>query len=487
MSDRSFTIKSAKNERPATDHISSMSDEIIELICEHLKQNYLANVCYVNKTIGRVATDVLYRHCTLEWRWRDQNEDGYRRRLESFMHTISSAPYLASCVKSLKLGSLHQSAVGDAGVDVSPRRRMNRTCNCDAPVLRTDYPAHSLAHELRRALESSSEDAMSAVILSLLPQLELFNADLPFIEGDDDEEDGEYIESDSYNRLLLFRLVELAIQPTMPNGNLILGNLTKVSLSYSSRDWEIKAPGWDFRIVSLFIRLPSLITFDGEGCCSQGNVCQWACDDFSSGTKYISLTACNLDTLAVNTLLRSCYRLETLEIDFSCTNDESIHLNIDYGPIRQGLDLHRDSLSRLSIKECSRSFCKHATGKLAPLINFDKLVSLTAAYDALFSFDEHHLDSNTEPLPQQVKKLVLHLHDKGDPYVINIIFHQVGRLLNANGKLNAIYAYCAMGECREQALSSHLGGIVFKKCYEWDADQTNYGETGFVKIYRERD
>ncbi|KAK4544325.1 hypothetical protein LTR36_004216 [Oleoguttula mirabilis] len=206
------------------------------------------------------------------------------------------------------------------------------------------YKGSALYPELAVQLSEPSTDAVAALVLSRLPNVRTLR--LGMVPWDDDTES-----TVNYNCTLAIRTIEAAIATPFVGSNEILSNLTNMILDGSPGDVGFN---WHIRVLSLFLRLPSLRKITATNACSGPKVAGWACLPKTSNVTGITLLESELGVDALVKTLRACKTLKTLHWHTQC-------LGCDAGDqdLRQALcdelATHAASLGHLSLH--SRTCC----------------------------------------------------------------------------------------------------------------------------------
>lgn len=240
----------------------------------------------------------------------------------------------------------------------------------------------------------------------------------------------------------------------------------RLERSASFRDTYIYC---DFRLLALFISLPSVQRFTAEGCHDLEGSDPWACGDFASNVKELVLLDCKIASSSIRTILRSCRALEALECTRVCIRCYGSGPGglYSYASILQDLVHHKDSprILRLYVMSCGHYIEQTGEhlGSLAPL------KALT-----LLDIDEDNLVGRREPdeltlvdvLPDNLEKIVFRIL----PMYSNAqLYKEVARILINNNSLQSIEMYhSGAGFTDELELAEQIEGVMPEVVFESD-------------------
>ena len=323
-------------------NLDTMPVELAATVFGYLPKNDLLNVFLVNRRFTTVALPLLCERLGL----RGSSPRQFGQKLRRLLQTLLVHPGLRRSVKALHMHrslieSLTDLRSGDlTAVDIGA------VINA-APVLQNNV----FSQELMRQLGGPTPDAMATVLLSLIPNLQSLELRMEHAQESGlshTENICQTLHNQTlHNQLLVYQLVELAGQPAALSSHRLFENLTKIHVQ--GNPGILGGAGWDSRLISLFIRLPSLRTFYGYGCWTVGQVNAWACGVQESNVEDIALAGSDLSAEAVSMLLRSCKALKKLSYLVVCCNCKQRPL-FDFPKVRTALQHLKDSLSWLRLR-----------------------------------------------------------------------------------------------------------------------------------------
>jgi hypothetical protein len=261
--------------------LDRIPEELFVAVSEFLRDGQgsrnadLRSAALVCKKWNRIVSPVLYRDAFLCNSHRNIQE--VRQQAQSFLRTLVQQPELASRVQGLT------SYYWCPYLPFTPPDSTLDTTGDVTACLRSTH----LHHELRDALECGSQDAAVALALCYMAKL----TSLEFVADclkENSRNTATWNDRYDHSSSLTVRLIELAGTPfQMPNGQVLLGNLTRVVLSSL-----LSPPGWDVRLLSVFMRIPSLRELYASECATHLHSQGWACPDGLSNVRKIGAGKC---------------------------------------------------------------------------------------------------------------------------------------------------------------------------------------------------
>lgn len=332
--------------------MEQLPEELVCKVIQAVRRSELANLVLVNKRLCRIATPSLYSACVF-------SELARRARFRAISYL------LRSLLANSRLGALVQHVrVGDWKTEnlYGKITDMPAVSIVDLSTVVQSMPAISsfplaFQSKLRIGMLQSKQDAITAATLSLLSNLTSMTMDVDYRQRDlfkTEELLTSYID---FNDTITVKLIEPSTTPALKDSSLF-DNLKQLSMNANPWEGHSKAFGWDVRLVSVFMQLPSLQEFSGRGCRDVGNDSNWACPDGTSTVTEIELYDCIIGTGAIRQILRSARALksfECLRADGDClsTMGHATH-QYSYAILQEDLLRHRGSLQKLRLgsKSC---------------------------------------------------------------------------------------------------------------------------------------
>lgn len=263
-----------------------LPDELLAQTISYLARREILNLCRLSKTLALIATPLLYGCCKLT----GSTTSGYCPCVTTsrLVRSLVSQPCLQTHTLRIFVGScigLDSSLVYDLYLDW---------------LLRAAKKLYGYANveDFRARLRWRTKDALTALLLVLTPNLRLLDFDMSQWDS---------LGSGS----LVMNMVSAASGSSQFVTQRLFTHLTEVRLHIGMQ--VAQNAGWDFSIVDVFLRLPSLRKFNGDGCKTQCEIFGWKCGDGVSNVTELVFSNCAIDTYAICTTLRSCKALRSFE------------------------------------------------------------------------------------------------------------------------------------------------------------------------------
>lgn len=309
--------------------MDKLPEEILIDILERVLGAELSAVALVSRQFTRLATPLIYQRLVNK----QDDPDDFLTCQSKLIRTLIHRPELASNVHHLTFSGwyTHKTLRGPTSDLVS--------------VLKTaalKFQGSMLYPELAMQVEEPTSDAVAALVLSHLPNLRTLRLGMVAF----DEHTEETVEHLYHGKTLTMRVIEAAISPAFSGGNPLLANLTEMTI-HGGAD---KGCQWDAKILSHFLRLPSLLKLSASNATEwhgRDKILGWACETRTSNVKILELWDAVVELDAFAKTLRSCKALEVLRWHSKCIGSFSdTHLR---PVVRDELAAHAASLRYLSL------------------------------------------------------------------------------------------------------------------------------------------
>lgn len=170
----------------------------------------------------------------------------------------------------------------------------------------------------------------------------------------------------------------------------------------------------DQRIISLFLRLPSLRELTVCDVQMDLSIHGWACEDGTSNTIRIILSGCSVTDNVLIRIIQSCRATQAFKASRNCRACSN-STNMDYAKIKDQLDQHSTTLTDLSL---SSTACRCDPDlddvPLGSLSGFEKLSILNVAEKALYARTRYEDCPLEQLLPEQLQKFFFDTSDVDD-------------------------------------------------------------------------
>lgn len=264
--------------------------------------------------------------------------------LRKYLRTLIERPDLASHVKVLQIqaweteetlkGEWSEEGESYEATTLPPSAPMAHSFYETASQLLPDGPAR---REWLIALCRGDEDAEVALLLALLGNLQALQIVLPNVSG-----------SDEYHFFFFHRVVREALNSSKISKMHSFPHLKSLDVrSYSLEDSDIGLPIYPF---SDFFKIAELKAFNGHHMVADGDPNEWGewtCDPGLSAVRHLRLKDIYMSSEAIATLIISCSKLESLEVYFNTTPNDS--LPFEWAEIYEALQRHKSTLKTISI------------------------------------------------------------------------------------------------------------------------------------------
>jgi len=209
--------------------------ELLTNIFENLFERHLQSVALVCKQFSRLVQPLMYAQLVFQ----EHDLDAWLLQQSQLLRTLITRPDLAQEVEYPAFRWWY--------ADDKPMTTIG-SLTTSLHAAAEKHRGTVLFSELSMQLGEQSPDAVAALVLAHLPRVKTLR--LGMVPFDDNT-----ASTVDYNRTLAMRTVEAAIVPPLSGGEGILSNLNYIMLDGSPGNVGFD---WDIRVLSLFLRLPSL-------------------------------------------------------------------------------------------------------------------------------------------------------------------------------------------------------------------------------------
>ena len=202
--------------------MDKLPEELLGEIIRTLRPSELKRLALVNKGFARITMTLLYTDCKLV------HKESYDQLqlIRSLLRTIVKSSDLRALVRHVHIGDWQtgQPEATDENVAKITKADLGAFIACipHYPSWTSDYQ-----RKFECGLRNSSQDAMAATILSLIPNVESLTLETYHYEYNDHEDLMMFAPLD-FNKTLTFELIELA---SIPSQTALLKSLTSIKIN----------------------------------------------------------------------------------------------------------------------------------------------------------------------------------------------------------------------------------------------------------------